>query len=144
MQPTSESCSLKTVKGARFSMSQRMQVLSPDPVRILELSTNLQHDKYPSCFCSSLCGLCFEYSPRPSGIVQIAHVLSSPPDATSACDGAKAHVMTQLDRSGIACTFVCRNAFHTITLPSAAALTRQLPSAAPQSIAYTLPWCPRS
>ena len=50
-------------------------------------------------------------------------MLSSPPHATRLPPGAKPHVITHDERSGIACTLFVLCAFHTISLPSCDALT---------------------
>uniref|UniRef100_A0A182Q2H3 Uncharacterized protein n=1 Tax=Anopheles farauti TaxID=69004 RepID=A0A182Q2H3_9DIPT len=51
-------------------------------------------------------------------------MLSRPPQATKFPDGAYAHVITQDERSGIACTLLVVCESHTISLPSCEADTR--------------------
>eukprot|EP00965_Chrysotila_dentata_P194537 6176424-Pleurochrysis_carterae.AAC.2 len=58
-------------------------------------------------------------------------MLSSPPQATFVPPGAKAQVMTQLERSGMACTLLVVKAFHTMSLPSCEAETSSLLSPTP-------------
>lgn len=53
-------------------------------------------------------------------------MLSKPPQATKLPDGAYAHVITQLDLSGMACTLFVVQLSHTISLPSCDADTRFL------------------
>mmetsp|Transcript_23427 Transcript_23427/g.52025 ORF Transcript_23427/g.52025 Transcript_23427/m.52025 type:complete len:217 (+) Transcript_23427:172-822(+) len=118
---TSPSCSLKVTLACPNSISHSMQVWSPEAVRMPFSPTKRQQLRYPSCAASSLkdrktCGWFSWY---------MEHRLSSPPQATNppfVCSNA--HVITQLDLSGIACNFVFPMASQTINLPSWEALTR--------------------
>lgn len=53
-------------------------------------------------------------------------MLSKPPQATKLPDGAYAHVITQLDLNGIACTLFVVWLSHTINFPSCDADTKFL------------------
>ena len=102
--------------------SHKIQVESPDAVRIRVSSINLQQLKYPSCDTNSCCARdCCCACCR----LYIEHILSRPPQATRfplVC--SKAQDMTHDDRSGMACTLLVLYAFQTISFPSCDADTR--------------------
>lgn len=76
------------------------QVISPELVTIWLSSRKRQHERYPLWPDSSRLTRTL-----PSRVLrlQIEQMLSRPPHATKFPDGAQAHVITQLERKGIAC-----------------------------------------
>jgi hypothetical protein len=115
---TSPVCSENEVFACFDSISHRMHVESPEEVIISSFDRNLQHERYPSCPASSQNVLvaCGFGSARFN--LYMEQILSSPPQATNCPSGEYAQVITHEDLSGIACTLLVENAFHTINFPS--------------------------